>query len=282
MTDCSKAAGHLSSADIVMPNLVVIGVQKGGSTWLHYCLSDHPDVFMSKTKELNFFTKSSDKIEEGYEEYLANFFDGRGHTYRGESTPGYFWTAPSADNTSRSGYRGLATMMRAHLGTDIRLLLALRDPVDRAISAFFHHFRAGRLDPRKSLIEQGKIGGIIDIGHYRRHWENWVAEFPEDRFLVVFYDDLIQDAQAVSKAVYEQLRLRPHYAESVDQPRNKGLVREIVDGALTVSKSSGHTLNRKFFSGQLSQVTPKDGIIKVTQSDVDLLADIYSDDIAFV
>ena len=63
----------------MLPNFLIIGVQKAATSWLAACLQEHPDVFMSKEKEVHFFDKHFDKGQLWYE---AHFADWAGHEAR--------------------------------------------------------------------------------------------------------------------------------------------------------------------------------------------------------
>ena len=150
-----------------LPNLLVIGGQKCGSTWLHERLEVHPEIFMSNPKELRFFGhKGKTDSEQGLVDYRAHFAAGAEQHYRGESTPAYFWSydenSPWAVDLKRSNLR-IPPVVRRILGPEVKLILSLRDPVQRAISAFHHHLRAGNLEAGDTIRQQGHRFGIIDM-----------------------------------------------------------------------------------------------------------------------
>jgi hypothetical protein len=266
------------------PNLLVIGAQKSGTTWLHHYLGLHPDIFMSKVKELHFFQEPAEFVSEKFPEYCLHFEPGRERRFRGETTPAYFWTYPEG---AAPGFhyqlrnRQIPETVRAHLGGDVRLIIALRDPVARAISGFFHNFRAGRLDPRKSIREEGNRFGIIDRGHYKRHYERWASVFDERRLIVVFHDDIRARPPSVLEEIYGRLGVASMRPRIDDTIRNPGLVRAVVGGKLTVSPTSASKVNRRYFEGTL-RCAPENGAVEVTQSDVEFLAAVYEQDIEFV
>lgn len=257
-----------------MPNLLVIGAQKAGSTWLHDRLSFHPDVFMSKTKELRFFGhKDKTDTPEGIREYQSNFVAGQRHRYRGESTPGYFWSYNSASKYNEDLKRSnmdIPQVVQRLLGDHIRLIVSLRNPVARAISAFFHHFRAGRIDHGDTLSSAGHCNGIIDMGFYQQHLEAWLQYFAREQLQVVLFDDIESSPSAVVQELYTFLDL----AVVVDDPNllgrsNQGITRQLDKGI--------------FSKGRIS-VASVDGLQspQVTQKDIDFLAETYQSDIDFV
>ena len=143
-----------------LPNLVIIGAMKCGTTSLHACLDAHPDIAMARPKELNFFLGPADggagwaegNWHRGPEWYAARF-DPRAPV-RGEASPGY--TSPAHPE---------AAGRMAALIPGARLVYAVRDPIERAISQYRHHRREGTetrapeealLDPASQYVSRGR------------------------------------------------------------------------------------------------------------------------------
>lgn len=274
----------MRTTGLVKPNLLVIGAQKAGTTWLHRCLESHPNAFMSKIKELRFFVQAPSAVESGFSSYCENFLEGGNFQIRGESTPSYFWTYPDDSESQihhKPANKNIPETVKFYLGEETRLLIALRCPVDRAISSFFHNFRAGRLNPSESILRQGKRFGILDRGHYKRHFLKWLDCFGQDRLVITFYDDIKGDAMETAKQLYARINLPNVPYLEADVVQNPGLQRAIDNGHLTVASSSTSKINQRFFEGKL-RCDPNDGIIAVTQDDVYRLIDLYAEDIDFV
>ena len=141
-----------------LPNLVVIGAMKCGTTSLHHYLDQHPDIAMSRPKELNFFFEpegsgapagagnpvdwTHGNWRRGPDWYVAHFDPAA--AVRGEASPGY--TSPS--------HPEVAGRMAA-LVPDVRLVYAVRDPVGRAVSQYLHHRRDGTetREPEEALLD---------------------------------------------------------------------------------------------------------------------------------
>lgn len=262
----------MADSNEILPNLLVIGAQKGGSTWLYHALKQHPDVFMSKVKELSFFDNQEQSVE-NISKYLGNFSDGADKRYRGEATPGYFRVSENSQNVPQN--------VIDLIGKDVRLVLSLRDPIDRAVSAYFHHFRAGRMDPSKTMRDQANKGGVLDFGHYKACYETWGQKFPSSSFFFTAFDKIKEDGQKVATELFKWLDLPDHKINRADVRHNAGFEKEIVDGRLQLSFESENPWNKRFWAGELS-ADPKKGSIGVTQADIDWMAEIFADDIAFV
>lgn len=192
-----------------MPNLVVIGAMKCGTTSLHAYLDAHPDVGMSQPKELNFFLGpdqaapgAGDEWRHGTwhrgPDWYAAHFDPRCRV-RGESSPGY--TSPSHPEA--------AARMAAVVPT-ASLLYAVRDPVRRALSQYGHHRRDGTeprpvaealLDPASQYVARGRylerLAPYLDAGVF------------DGRITVVAQEELAADLPGTMRRVFTALDLDP-------------------------------------------------------------------------
>ena len=114
----------------LLPHFLAIGVQKGGTTTLQRLLEQHPGVYLPSAKELHYFSLHYGQGEGWYRQYFA----GAALSQRcGEITP-YYLFHPSAPQ------RILALLPQ------VKLVVMLRDPVERALSQYFHSVRLG-LEP---------------------------------------------------------------------------------------------------------------------------------------
>ncbi len=113
-----------------MPNLIIIGGLKCGTTSIHHYLGLHPEIQMSKPKELNFFV-SELNWDLGLDWYAGRFDDR--FRVRGESSPHY---------TNLPRYTGVAERIHEHC-PDARLIYMVRDPIKRLLSHWVHATGAG-------------------------------------------------------------------------------------------------------------------------------------------
>ena len=163
----------------VLPNFVVIGAMRSGSTSLYKYLQAHPDVYMPR-KEIHFFDRKWDR---GLSWYLTRFEGHAGQTAVGEATPSYLAEPEALD-------RMASTI------PDARLLAVLRDPVDRAYSHYWMEHARAR-DPRTfeeaiadELAERPGAPDYLARGRYVRQLEDVGARFPRAQLQVVLFDDL--------------------------------------------------------------------------------------------
>lgn len=175
-----------------LPNFLIIGAQKAGTSWLHKLIQLQPGAFMSSPKELNYFNRpASFREPESIEWYARNFDGSEGAQIVGESTPGYFW-----HREDRPG-PPIPERVFERLGQPFIVVL-LRDPVDRAVSAYVHHLYHGRISEGTRIIDADPALGILDMGHYKRHLEAWVNVFGQQRLRILFYEDISSVPHAVA------------------------------------------------------------------------------------
>ena len=186
------ATGVRSSESLTLPYFLGIGAQKAGTTWLHENLARHPDLFLAPAKELHHF----DWFRQGTLRRYAACFANRGERIAGEITPGY-----SALRGRRVGE------VRAVLG-DARILLLLRDPVERAWSQ-------ARMDVRQSGRRIEELEPAEVLAHLRRRGARRRGDYPEmlaawesafgDGMWVGFFDDIVNRPQALLEEVLTHL-----------------------------------------------------------------------------
>ena len=111
----------------MLPNFVIIGAQKSASTFLQVCLSEHPDVFMPPG-ETPFF--ESPDYENSDISRLESLFNNRSESKLGIKRPSYI------------GKPEVPKRIEYHL-PDAKLIAVLRNPIDRAVSAYFHYINNG-------------------------------------------------------------------------------------------------------------------------------------------
>lgn len=263
------------------PNLLVIGAQKAGTTWIHKRLSDHPDVFMSEKKELDFFHRSD--WRGALADYAAHFEHAGGVRYVGESSPAYMWTV-EADSPfyveRRTRNAAIPEAAHATLGGDVRLIAGLRHPVDRAVSAFFHHFRRGRIPPDASILEAGRKFGIIHMGFYERHLAGWIDRFGRAALHVVLFDDLQREPAAVWAGICGFLDIEAVTVPKLAKAANIGYTLQFRDGRIRID------LESKLRQNQLAreaQAADPDAVAvpSVSLEELRALHELYRDDIAY-
>jgi hypothetical protein len=175
-----------------LPDFVVIGAMRSGTTSLHQWLNAHPDVFVPRTKELHYFSFNFDRGEDWYTAQLA---PARDDQKAGESSPDYLFTPAALE---RLGERV----------PDARLVCVLRDPVDRAYSHYWQKRERGKeplsFEDALAAEPQRITGSDVDRrlysyllrGHYIEQLRNVESLFPRSSLLVLLFDDVLADPAA--------------------------------------------------------------------------------------
>ena len=167
-----------------IPSFLGLGTQRAATTWVHNCLKEHPQVFMPDIKELAFFDLNYDKGQAYYE----SFFKGAtGNEVIGEITPDYIFCEACPERISR------------HL-PNVKVFVILRNPIDRAFSAykFFGHKHPG-LSFEQAIENEPSI---LAKGLYYEQLQRYFLYFDQKSFLVLFYEDLMENNLRVIQEIY--------------------------------------------------------------------------------
>ncbi len=175
------------------PDFIGIGAIKSGTTWLHACLAEHPEIYTPGTKELEFF---STRYELGSEWYRQLFSDANGRL-SGESTPAYLHSPECA-----------ARIYDAN--PQARLIVCLRNPADRAFSHFMMANRESRSSPEEKLHEfdsaiRNTAIKYAQFGLYANQLKPFFDRFGKDNIHIVLFDDIEADPSAVVRETFDFL-----------------------------------------------------------------------------
>jgi hypothetical protein len=181
-----------------LPNLIVIGGLKCGTTSLHHYLNLHPQIGMSRPKELNFFVVELN-WELGADWYRSHF--PAGAPVRGETSPHY---------TNRPRFEGVAARMRDTLGADARIVYMVRHPIDRLLSHYLHNVGGG-YETRELAAAADPQSAYVQRGRYAFQLEPYLEVFAADRVLVVSREELGRDRDATVRRVFEFAGVDPGF-----------------------------------------------------------------------
>ena len=188
-----------------LPTFLIIGCQKAGTTWLHHAISQHPEVAVSTPKELHFFTDLA-TFERGLDWYADHFTPTPRTRAIGEATPSFQTIDIPEDRPDER--RDLIPQRIHDAIPDVRLVLILRDPVERAVSAYYHFLRKGVWPGWPSLTEVGDSRGIVSGGFYDVHLTRWLDVFNDEQLLVFVYEEAFHDdasKRSMVKQVFEHI-----------------------------------------------------------------------------
>ena len=165
---------------MTLPNFLVIGAQRAGTSLLHQILLAHPDVYVpAQRKEVHYFDRYFERGDEWYQSYFPAA--GAAGRYRaiGEITPDYLATEEAP--------------VRIHaLLPACRMIAILRNPVDRVYS-WYQHARRSRNERRDFATFLHEEPAALCSGLYHRHLQSYLALFPREALLVLLYEELLRD-----------------------------------------------------------------------------------------
>lgn len=182
----AKPPSDLRARD-ACPSFIGIGAQKCATTWIHANLAAHPELFMPVSKELDFF---SYHYLRGFAWYRQQFAAVSGQV-TGEISPSYLLAAEAPE--------------RVHAyDPQMRILVALRDPVERAFSSHVHEVRKGLYALADTSFEAGLAENpmYLDQSRYGRHLGRWFTSFDRHQILVVFQEEIAVDPERHLRAMY--------------------------------------------------------------------------------
>ncbi len=200
--------------DIKLPNLFIVGAPRCGTTSIYEYLKQHPDVFMSPIKEPHYFArKDISEFHDGiappdvildFKDYIGLFGGGRNKKIRGEASTNYL-------------YSKSATFEIFKLVPDAKIIISLRDPIERALSHFKRDIFAYGIIVSRSFCEAIKIRPFyLRMGLYYEHVKRYIETFSSKNVKIVIFDDLKRDTLLVMKDICRFLEIDENYVFNID------------------------------------------------------------------
>ena len=198
--------------DCPKPDFIIIGAMKAATSAIYEYLMQHPGVAHRLPKELHFFTLN---YEKGLDWYLSQFESGeessRGRDLLiGEASPSYL--------TSKE-----APKLIYRFFPDVKIIISLRNPTDRAISHYYHQLNRVKDETRSiesafSPQEIAKVGikpfsqtnSYIQLSRYAHQVENWLDVFDKEQILILNYHDLAINSGDFMQQIFAFLNLEPY------------------------------------------------------------------------
>jgi hypothetical protein len=191
------------------PNIFIIGAMKSGTSSLHEYLHQHPEIFMSRMKEPQYFAPHQTRWgqwwgqgqpypQPGIEWYLELFRDAGDARFAGESSVSYT-AAPWVTGCEQ----------RIHqFNPEARLLYIMRDPVERALSHYWHFVNDGRedLDPLRAVQRKEDYVARSD---YVRQLQPYLSTFGRDRVHTLTLEELDADTRGSLRQIFLWLDVDP-------------------------------------------------------------------------
>lgn len=182
----------------MLPDFIIIGTMKGGTTSLYHYLASHPDVVASGEKETDFF-RSKKRAAGGADAYRRLFVGPGSHAF--EASPNY---------TKRHRFRGVPERMHA-IVPDARLIYLLRDPVERVVSHYLHNIRKGRETRPIAQAIRDNDNNYVQTSRYHYQLRAFLKHYDESRILLVESEKLRDHTRDTLDAISTFLGLTPDY-----------------------------------------------------------------------
>jgi hypothetical protein len=218
-----KSYYGLLNEEVKLPNFLIVGGQKCGTSSLHHYLANHPSVWSPEKKELHFFDYYYDYGVPFYKRFFRKQPDNIADLLVGEATPEYIFHPYSAERISE-------------VLPEVKAIVLLRNPIERAFSAWGMGVRQGweslnfedaiaaegeriRGDLYKMSTDKNFYGyewnhhSYLLRGHYSHQIENWLLHFKRENLLVLSAERFFSNTKEEFKKVCEFLELDEWYPE---------------------------------------------------------------------
>ena len=207
---------------MTLPNFIMIGVAKAGTTSFFHYLDQHPQIYMCPIKATNFFGYEDARnwkwMEEGdppllrnfpvrtFEEYEASFAGASSEIAIGEVSPQYFRCPTAAQ--------------RIHDNIpNVKLIVSLRNPADRAFSGFLMRTRRG--DAVKGFYEElSPQSSHVKEGFYYRRLKRYLDIFPKDRIKIYLFEEFRKEPARIVADLYEFLGVATNFVPDTSTRHN--------------------------------------------------------------
>jgi hypothetical protein len=269
-----------------LPNFLIIGAQKSGTTWLAHILSQHDEIFIP-LNEIHFFNKENN-YKKGLEWYSNHFKKANDNQKIGEKTPNYFSITKKPIRSKYAEHAPFINKKIVETLPNVKIIILLRNPVERAISAINHYRTHGEISPlidvddlllgsKRDLAEQN---GTIDMGLYNKHIKSYYEVFNKDQILVqIFEDDIIQNPYLTLKNICKFLDVNPDYNfQKVEEK-----IGDYSGNGLYLTLGLNYSVTRRLvrlIRKYIPQIMTGPSIKKVrpSESKLDQLYELYSDE----
>ncbi|MGD1930943.1 MAG: sulfotransferase [Leptolyngbyaceae cyanobacterium] len=245
---------------MTLPNFLIIGSAKGGTSSLHYYLRQHPQIFMPDLKEPRFFAleggilnfqnpdsainyNSITTLRE-YESLFANVTNELGI---GEASPLYLYSEKAARRIK-------------HYVPDAKLMVILRNPVDRAFSCYTHLLREGyetlsfeaalKAESERRQNNWAHLWHYREAGYYYRQLKPYFELFNPEQIKIYLFDEFKQDNHAVLTDIYDFL--------GVDRDFVPDMTRQNVSGMPKSRRLQKFFSQKNVFRSTIQAVMPKE------------------------
>jgi hypothetical protein len=233
------------------PNFFLIGTVKGGTTSLHRYLDQHPEVYLSPIKEINYFSRADihpehfsrdyrHDVDIDIKSYLRSDMKEPIHIAHVTEEADYYQLFRNAGQAKAIGEMSLSYMLYpsapqliAKTYPKAKIMAILRDPAERAFSQYVMNLRQGKT-LEKDFIKEitsdderypkgwGANHQYLSVGRYYEQLVRFYAVFPSEQIKVFLFDDYKANAASVVQQMFEFLGVDPNFEANTSERLNEG------------------------------------------------------------
>lgn len=276
---------------IPLPNFIIFGAYKCGSTSLANLLEQHPDIYLAPSKEPNFFLYDEGEIKPNGQvnslEFYQHFFQKnskkvQNEKARGEASVGYLCDSKAPFRIKK-------------LIPNIKLIAILRNPVERCYSQYMFDLRMEVhnhkfMDAINKYRDKGRNDRYINLGMYGKYLHEYLKIFNHEQIKIILFEDFVNNKDQVLKELFsflevdDSFRYKPIPKEAVSGvPKNKKLYNFIyeanpIKSAITsiIKPFIPEKVRRNLWKKAINQSLKK---TKMSLEDRQKLTEIYREDI---
>lgn len=209
----------------MLPNFIIVGAPKAATTSLYHYLNQHPDIFMSTPKEVNFFSR--EEIEaQGlfYRDYKAKSLDEYQQLFTGAEK----FTAIGEGSVSYLFYPQTPNKIKALL-PDVKIIILLRNPLERGFSHYLMDYRLGLCDLAYEDIvfndHKDKKQGLyyqqyVQLGMYAEQLKRYFDIFQKENIRIYLQEDLKAAPLGVVRELYKFIGVDSDYVPDLKESHN--------------------------------------------------------------
>ena len=257
-----------------LPDFIVIGAMRAGTTTLHEILATHPEITMSRQKEPDFFIQERN-WKRGIDWYAAQF---RPPAPRyGEVSPNY---------TKAGKHPGVPSRI-AEMLPQCRFIFMARDPVERALSGYAYNWLMGWPLRPEEIKASKDVSGLIDASLYHRQITQYLPFFPLESILVLDFEAFVRDPRPALSEIADFIGVSDTW-DLPESPRNsRDSLKHLPEWFIKLRKSRIVDDLREFVPNFM--ISPAKAVIssrkkrevpKLDSEIRDLIADAVADDAA--
>lgn len=294
-----------------LPNFFIVGSAKSGTTSIYNYLKQHPDIFMSPIKETHHFSTDIDSSKfrpdyaanlninidswlngdqkkeifhafvKDWDKYLKLFKNSENQKAIGEVTNSYLYSKEAAKNIRSKFPEG-------------KIIMILRNPVERAFSHFLMDLKSGLetgsfLEAfKKDMAKSNKGWGIsnvyYEIGMYYEQVKRYLTVFPQEQIKIILYDDYRNDAIKTLKEICNFLNIDSNFEFEFSKEHNKAMIPKSGAVALMMRQKGLKAFAKKIFPKSWKNIISKifftnKNLPKLSVDDRKYLIELYKEDI---